>query len=71
MSDADKLKDQTAQNSPTVTGRFPRRYVGLNTTGEFNRILVIAQDQLNLDMAWFVVTEGERTLLCFATPTTL
>jgi hypothetical protein len=65
MSDADKLKDRLLQALLQFRERSREGHVGLNITGEYNRILVIAQDQLGVDMQGLSVTEGERNIALF------
>src|SRR5207248_479297 len=64
-SDADKLKDQLLQGLLHLRSTSRDGHVGLNITGEFNRILVIANDQLNFDMRDLSVKEGERRIALF------
>jgi hypothetical protein len=65
MSDLDKLKDQLLQGLLHLRASSRDGHVGLNITGEFNRILVIANDQLNFDMRDLSVKEGERRIALF------
>ncbi len=62
MSDADKLKDGLLQALLQLRAGSREGHVGLNITGEFNRVLVIVQDQLGVDMRGLSVTEGERNI---------
>ena len=65
MSDADKLKDRLLKTLLQLREGSREGHVGLNITGEFNRVLVIAHDQLNLDMRGLSITEGERNIALF------
>jgi hypothetical protein len=65
MSDADKLKDRLLQALLQLWEGSREGHVGLNITGEYNRILVIVKDQLDLDMRGLSVTEGERNIALF------
>jgi hypothetical protein len=65
MSEADKLKDQLLQALLQLWQAAREGHVGLNITGEYNRILVIAHDQLGLDIRDLSVTEGERNIALF------
>lgn len=65
MSDADKLKDRLLKTLLQLREGSREGHVGLNITGEFNRLLVIAHEQLGLDMRGLSVTEGERNIALF------
>lgn len=65
MSEADNLKDQLLQGLLQLRASSRDGHVGLNITGEFNRILVIANDDLHFDMRDLSVKEGERRIALF------
>ncbi len=65
MSDADRLKDRLLKSLLTLREQSRKSHVGLKITGEYNRILVVANDQLGVDMRGLAVTEGERSLAPF------
>lgn len=65
MSDADNLKHQLLQALLQFREASREGHAGLNITGEYNRVLVIAQDQLGVDMRGLSVTEGERNIALF------
>ena len=65
MSDADKLKDQLLQALLHLANGSREGHVALNITGEFNRILLIAHDQLGMDIVGLSVTEDECNITLF------
>lgn len=62
MSAADKLKDQLVTRLLRLRQGARENSVGLDVTGEFNAILVVANDQLGFDMRDLSVKEGERNI---------
>lgn len=62
MSEADELKDQLLNRLLSLRQASREASVGGNIIGEFNLILVVANDQLGFDMRDLSVNEAERNL---------
>lgn len=65
MSEATKLKDQLLKRLLVLRQSAREGEVGLNITGEFNLVLVIANDQLGCDLRDLSVKEDERRIALF------
>jgi len=65
MSEADKRKDSILKALLLLREQSREGHVGLNITGEYNRVLQIACEHLGLHIHELGVTEGERNLVPF------
>jgi hypothetical protein len=59
------LKDELLQRLLRLQTKAYQGDVGLDCTGEFNLVLVIANDQLHCDLRDLSVKEGERNIALF------
>ena len=63
MATLDKLKDELLKRLLRLRPRERQETVGMPETGEFNLVLVIANDQLGCDILDLSISERERDII--------